>query len=175
MNYEADFSKPINLRSGLSIFPSQDKAFDQILSDLLEKGPARFILITDITGQIISMRGERGKANLVALGSLAAGDLAASQEIARISGEYQENQMIIREGSEFHTVIYEVGSYLLLLMQVSNDVPLGWVRFLVRRAAEKLNRVVCSAPEDIENVMKQLETSDLDDQMNDLFADAWKG
>lgn len=170
------YSSLINLRCGISIFPSQDKAFDQILSDLLNKAPARFILLTDISGQIISACGERGKADLVALGSLAAGDLAASQEIARISsGEYQENQMIMREGTKMHTIIYKTGPYLILLLQITSDVPLGWVRFLVKQAAVKINLVLTSDPEKVDDCVSEFKNSDLQEQVADLFNDLWKG
>lgn len=164
----------INLRCGISIFPEQDKAFDQILTDLLEKAPARFILLTDVSGQIISARGERGKADIVALGSLVAGDLAASQEIARVSGDYQKNQMIMREGSKFHTLIFEAGPYLVLLMQISSEVPIGWVRFLGKLSAEKISRVIESDPGNVDDVMHEFQSGDMELMMNDLLDDVWK-
>ena len=165
---------PLQLRCGLSIFPSHDQAIDQILSDLLQKALARYILLTDVTGQFISAKGERRDVNPVALGALAAGDLAASREIARMSGEYQEHQMIIREGSRYHTIIYEVGSYLLLLVQVASDVPLGWVRVLMKEYAEKINRIILTVPEKVEEILKEFSNSDIQTLVDDMLDNLWK-
>jgi predicted regulator of Ras-like GTPase activity (Roadblock/LC7/MglB family) len=169
----SNFEYEVKLRSGLSIFPAQDQAFDQMLSELVEKATGRFVLLADVTGQFINAKGETRKTDLIALGSLAAGDLAASTEIARLSGEYQEDQMIVREGSKYYTIIYEVGTHLLLLLQVSIEVPLGWVRILVKQYASKLKQILLSPPEKAEGILSDFlkgETQAFVDQMLD---DLW--
>ncbi|MDQ6963699.1 MAG: hypothetical protein Q9M13_02125, partial [Mariprofundales bacterium] len=132
-DYRQDF---LQLRSGLTIYPSQDRAIDRLLAALVQKVPARFALLADVSGQVISARGDRHSVlEPVALGSLIAGDLAASHEIARLLGEYQSYQMILREGLTAHTFILEAGAYMVLLVQVSSEVPLGWARMVIREAA----------------------------------------
>jgi len=126
------------LRSGIAIFPAQELALQQIVADLLNQLPARFILLSDVAGQIICAKGEHEGINLVALSSLMAGDLAASQEIARLTGEYQDYQLILREGQTSHTVISEAGQNLIVLAQVTHDVPLGWVRIQMQQAVRHL-------------------------------------
>jgi predicted regulator of Ras-like GTPase activity (Roadblock/LC7/MglB family) len=162
------------LRSGITIYPSQDKAIDQLITGLIQKVPAHFVLLVDVTGQVILAKGEQGKIDLVALGSLVAGDLAASQEIARLTGEYQDYQMVLREGHTMHTFIVEAGIHLALLVQISNDVPLGWARMLIQQAAQQLADLLS------EPVVKtgQLDTSALlsaafgEEELSDLFSDA---
>lgn len=170
------------LRSGLVILPSHQKAIDKMLSSLIQKLPARFILLTDVTGQVISVRGEQGKINVVALGSLVAGDLAASQEIARLTGEYEDYQMILREGQASHTFIAEAGSYLALMVQVSHEVPLGWARMLIQQAAKELPDVLDQEPEADEATFNQLiaeqesevfEEENLSDLFDDALDDLW--
>jgi predicted regulator of Ras-like GTPase activity (Roadblock/LC7/MglB family) len=163
-----------NLRSGITLFPAHDNAMDLILADLVQHIPARFVLLTDVTGQVILAQGERGQSDLVALGSLVAGDLAASQEIARLTGEYQNYQMILREGETIHTFISEAGRYLILLVQVSSSVPLGWARILIREAVLRLADVVASLPEDLEESDLGLKKEDLSAELiGQALDDLW--
>ncbi|MBP7998212.1 MAG: hypothetical protein KA314_02340 [Chloroflexi bacterium] len=159
------------LRSGIAIFPVQEQALQQIIADLLNRLPARFILLSDVAGQIICAKGDHENINLVALSSLMAGDLAASQEIARLTGEYQDYQLILREGQTSHTVISEAGHHLVVLAQVAHEVPLGWVRLqmqqAVRQLAEQMDVPVSDLP------VRPLPVDDTgDESLADLFGDA---
>lgn len=130
------------LRCGLILTPAQDQAIDKILSSMMEKIPAQYILLTDSNGQLVSFFGKREQADPVALGALVASDMAASKEIAHLSGEIQSNQLILREGSQVNTWIIEAGLYLVLMFKVSSNVPLGWTRMVIRRAAELIGQIV---------------------------------
>jgi predicted regulator of Ras-like GTPase activity (Roadblock/LC7/MglB family) len=164
----------IRLPCGKSMIPTQEEMIDKILNDVMEKGPARLVLLIDTTGQIISFKGDRGKIDLVALGALAAGDMAASQEIARLSNQYQENQMIIRQGSKVNTIIQEVGRDLVLLIMVSSTVPLGWFCYLVRHAVKQINEVVSTTQEKDEVVELDTGGENLADQFSDALDKIWK-
>ena len=162
------------LRSGLRIYPTQDRAINQALVNLMQKIPAHLTLVTDVTGQIVSARGGQEGMDLVALGSLVAGDLAASQEIARLTGQYQEYQMVLREGQNIHTFIIEAGHHLALLVQISKDVPLGWGRMLIQKAAHQLAEIINEVPEDASHNQIIAEEEELLGQkgLSDLFNDA---
>ena len=163
------------LRSGITLYPPQNKAISQALDNLTHKIPAHFILLTDVTGQIISTRGEQNDIDLIALGSLMAGDLAASQEIARLTGEYQDYQMILREGTQMHTFISEAGRYLALLVQAAKEVPLGWARVIIRKAAQEITDIVANPPQEAKqpDLAEQLDSMlTEEDELPDLFSDA---
>lgn len=135
-----------SLRSGIVIFPSQDQAFDRVLIDLIQKIPARFALLTDTSGQLISFHGERGKMDLVVLGSLVASDLAASQAIAQIASESGEYQLVLRQGQQHNTFLVGAGRHLVLFVQTPAEVPLGWSRMLVMEAARQLHLALTTPP-----------------------------
>ena len=162
------------LRSGLTIYPAQDRAISQALLDLMQKTPAHLVLLADVTGQIISMYGAAEGIDLVALGSLVAGDLAASQEIARLTGQYQDNQMVVREGQNIHTLIVEAGQHLALFVQISKDVPLGWGRMLIQKTALQLADIVANLPEAAAQSLSAFEEEPLltQEELPDLFNDA---
>lgn len=158
------------LRCGLTIFPEHQKTIEQWLTQLVQKTPARFVMLTDVSGQLISARGDQGRANLVALGSLIAGDLAASQEVARLLGEYQDYQMVLREGHTSHTLILEAGRHLVLFAQISSDVPLGWARMLIQDAARNLADLFETIPQPPE--ASQPESIFDEENLPDLFKNA---
>lgn len=167
------------LRSGLTIYPAQDRAINQALADLVQKTPAHLVLLADVTGQIIAARGATDEVDLTALGSLVAGDLAASQEIARLTGQYQDYQMVLREGQNIHTFIIEAGHAMALLVQITKDVPLGWGRMLIQKAAYQLADIVANLPDEasqnqtateVEHLLAQEELSDL---FNNALDDLW--
>jgi predicted regulator of Ras-like GTPase activity (Roadblock/LC7/MglB family) len=170
---EPNWDNVINLRIGVSIYPSQDKAIDKVLGDLLERCPAQFILVTDTSGLIVSAKGERGAIDVVALGSLIAGDLAASQEIARITGQYQNYQFVMREGTKVTTLISEAGRYLVLFVQISADVPMGWARILIREASRQLSEIMEQPPDNTENLDLGLDDEKLANLIGDSFDAMW--
>lgn len=160
------------LRSGTTIYPSQSQEIDQVLIELLQRLPAHFLLLTDITGQIVAVRGEQDNIDLVALGSLVAGDLAASQEIARLTGEFQDYQMILREGQSMHSFIVEAGLHLALMVQISNEVPLGWARMLIQNGARQLAEILSKKADESEHQETDSIAELSQDELPDLFSDA---
>ncbi len=167
-----------NLRSGLVIYPVQQEAIEDLLTQLAQQTPTTFILLADVTGQVVSTRGGQGEKNTVALGSLVAGDLAASHEIARLTGQFQEYQMVLREGQTTHTFICEAGHYLAMLIQVSTDIPLGWARMVIRKAAQQLSEIAdapLEAPQEAEEMIAELEldTGDFSSLFDEALDDLW--
>lgn len=166
------------LRSGITIYPSQDKAIRQTLGELVQKTPAHFVLLVDVTGQVVSVQGEyNSNTDLVALGSLVAGDLSASQEIARLTNQYQDCQMVLRQGQTIHTFIVEAGHHLALLIQISDQVPLGWARMLIQKTAHRLGDIVVTPPTDVERAQATEQKDQIlnQEELPDLFKDALDG
>ena len=120
-----------SFRSGLVLTRGQLDTIGIILSKLIDTIPAKFILLVDNSGQIVQSHGDFGNADIAVLGSLISADLAASQEIARLSGDYQDFQMILREGEKTHIIISEAGKSLTFMVAFRRDIPLGWARKLI--------------------------------------------
>jgi predicted regulator of Ras-like GTPase activity (Roadblock/LC7/MglB family) len=170
------------LRSGVSIQPEQNEALERLTTELLTQVPASFVLLADVAGQVVLAKGNHDAINLVMLGSLVAGDLAASQEVARLTGQYQEYQIVLREGDNFNTFIIEAGHHLALLVQVDREVPLGWARMVIKRTGQHLAEVMATksgAPDmgrAAETAVYTLTAEEDDDgndiALSDLFSDA---
>jgi len=164
----------VNLRGGLSLTVNQINRIHQNLSKLIESVPARFALLVDTSGQLVTTVGDKGKIESSILGSLIAADLAASQEIARLTGEFQEYQMILREGDKTHIIISEAGKSLAFLVIFSREVPIGWARRLIQNTAHEIG-LLCEKMET--NTLEQPEemvTGNLPDLFTDALDQIWK-
>lgn len=154
------------------LHPEQLTAINQLLDTLMEKLSARLVFLTQVSGQMLAFRGTEG-ANLDvdALGALIAGDLAASREIARVTGTYEECQLILRQGQHNHSLIAEVGDTCALFVLVSQQTPLGWVRMVTldtaRRLGELLQPMATPTPE------WSIETDTLTNLVNDSLDSIW--
>ncbi len=170
---EADRERVIHLRTGVSIYPSQYQAIYQVLAELCERGPAQLILLTDTSGLLVACQGAPGEADLAGLGSLIAGDLAASQEIARLTGQYQNYQLVMREGAKSTSLISEAGRCLVLFVQISSETPLGWARILIREACRQLAQVLEAPPELTEQLDLGLDDENLAERVGDALDALW--
>lgn len=143
---------------------------EQLLTHLLHSIPADFLLLLDMTGHSIFTCGHDKDVDLATLSALIAGDLAASQQIAHITGEYRNYQMVLREGDLTNIFITDAGAHLILFVQVPGDVPLGLARMLIRKAAQRLGETITSP---LSNMITgiELRSKDLADQFDHAIGD----
>lgn len=164
-------------RSGLLLSKDQYASIEKNLRILIDMIPAKFILLVDTSGQLVTIMGEYSTVETAILGSLMAADLAASHEIARITGSFQEFQMVLREGEKNHIAICEAGKELLFLVLFSKEVPLGWARKLILRYARQIGEIAEKQPVVImkdENQGLKSVKGDLPDLFNDALNEIWK-
>ncbi len=175
MDFSQATEAEIDLPNGITIFPAQAAEIDRVLEDLIKSIPARFALLTETSGLVVAFRGERANLNLVALGSLAASDVAASQTIAHLTGEYESSQLVLRQGQHNNTLLSEVGQHLVLLVQAPSQVPLGWARMLVIEVARQLEDILKAPQQPTEETTSamQLEQAGLNDLFGQAFENLW--
>lgn len=130
------------LRNRITVSATQQDAIQKMVKELKKQVPATLVLVADRNGQIIFMIGDLIKTTVPELAALLAADLAASEEIARLTNTYQEHHLILREGDKQHTFISEAGPDLALFVQTASDVPLGWSRMLIQEASNKFAELV---------------------------------
>ncbi len=178
MNYMNPDSN--DFRPDLEISLEQGQLIESILDELVTKLPACFALLTDTNGQVVRSEGniphDGSKGiDMVALGALVASDLAASREISRLSGDYEDFQMTLREGRTHHILISEVGERLALLVQIHRETPLGWARMMISDGARRLADIMTmAAPAKKEwSPIDPVEghTADLGDLLDDIWTE----
>ena len=131
-----------SFRSGLILDEEQANRISHILDELGNRIPARYLLLVESTGQFIADWGDRRGSDPVGLGALMAGDVLATLEMARLTGESDSYQMILREGGAESAFLAQPDSELILLVLVSREIPIGWARLLIYYTSEHLARIV---------------------------------
>jgi predicted regulator of Ras-like GTPase activity (Roadblock/LC7/MglB family) len=157
------------------LYPGHDQAIRRVLQELSQKCPAQFLLLAGVSGQPIAFEGEKGDTNLSALGALLAGDLAASQEIARLTDQYQSCQMIVREGRQSNIFLSEAGPYMILFSRVDREVPLGWARILILETCRQLADVASARPDELKSLDLGLREEHLSTLIGDRLDSIWSG
>jgi predicted regulator of Ras-like GTPase activity (Roadblock/LC7/MglB family) len=166
---------PADFPVDVILYPGHDKAIRQVLEELAQKCPTQFLLLSGISGQPIAYEGEKGETNLVALGALLAGDLAASQEIARQTNQYQNHQLILREGRESTIFLSEAGPYMILFARVDHEVPLGWARMLILETCRQLADIASARPDELGILNLGLHEENLPSLIGDRLDSIWSG
>ena len=170
---ESKQKRSLDVPSQIKMYPQKDNAIDQVLKAVKERCPAELVLAVETSGVLISIVGERNVMDPVALASLVAGDMVASQEIARITGQYQRCQLILREGLATNTFIAEAGDFMILFVQVEKTIPIGWARLVINEACRQLATIIVSEPEDIKKLDIGLGEEDLGRLIDDAVNAIW--
>ncbi len=167
----------LHLRGNLILYPLQLDAIGRLLDTLIEKLPAHLVFLTEVSGQMIAFRAAGGRSEETidphALGALIAGDLAASREIARLTGAYEDCQLVLRQGQQRNTLIAEVGERLALLVQTNSQTPLGWARMLTLDTARQLAHLIDTPLPQADPPDSDLNANDFANQLNDSLDSIW--
>ncbi|MCB0300385.1 MAG: roadblock/LC7 domain-containing protein, partial [Calditrichaeota bacterium] len=118
--------------------------FDEItkvLSELASKTKASTILLADISGQLITQRGNTDDMNTQILSALAASDFAATAEMAKLVGEDAKFKLLFHEGEKRNVYLSNVGDNFFLVVVFDVSVTLGLVRIYTKKAIQSLLNV----------------------------------
>lgn len=115
----------------------KSRQITEILERCLRESIARCVYLIDKAGQIISANGEMRDIDGTALAALTAGNVAATDELARTIGE-KEFSLIFHEGLKDHIHISIVAQRLILIVVFDKTSSIGLVRLRVKKACEEL-------------------------------------
>ena len=150
------------------------KQFDQItkvLSELAAKTKVSTILLADISGQLITQRGNTDDINTQILSALAASDFAATSEMAKLVGEDAKFKLLFHEGEKRNVYLSNVGDNFFLVVVFDVSVTLGLVRIYTKKAIQNLLGVFDASDqgEDVSKVIDQDFSSMLGDMLDESF------
>jgi predicted regulator of Ras-like GTPase activity (Roadblock/LC7/MglB family) len=123
--------------SGLTLSSELGEKVSRILAELRQKTDATCVLLADTSGQLVSKDGSMG-ADATIFAALAAGDMAATAELARMLKESRPFKMHLHEGENFNIYLCTVEGSFLLVVIFRTTVQIGLVRIFSARAAEAL-------------------------------------
>ena len=144
---------------------TQFDGISKILSELAAKTKASAILFADMSGQLISQRGNTDEMNTTVLSALAASDFAATAEMAKLVGEDAKFKLLFHEGEKRNVYLSNVGDDFFLVVVFDVSVTLGLIRIYIKKAIQNLVSLFASDTGEItENI--------IDDDFSSLLGDA---
>src|SRR5712671_6436898 len=112
----------------------------EVISRLRAECNAKVVFLVDKNGQQIAANGELEAIDTTALASLAAGNVAATDSLARLIGE-KEFSILFHEGERDNLHISVVGGRVILVVIFDERSSLGLVRLRVKKASDELNKI----------------------------------
>ena len=109
----------------------------QIISKLRVDANAKVVFLVDKNGQQIAAQGEIENLDTTSLASLTAGNVAATDGLARLIGE-KEFSVLFHEGEKDNLHISMVGNKAILMVLFDERSSHGLVRLRVRKATTEL-------------------------------------
>jgi predicted regulator of Ras-like GTPase activity (Roadblock/LC7/MglB family) len=125
----------------LVMYEEEFERINSILARLWVDANAKIVFLVDKNGQQIAAKGDLEKVDTTSLASLTAGNVAATDGLARLIGE-KEFSILFHEGERDNIHISIVAQRLILVVIFDERSSLGLVRLRVRKAAQELEEVL---------------------------------
>ncbi len=119
------------------MFPEEYEKLEQVVRSLLQDANAKVVFLVDKNGQQIASAGQMDNIDTTSLASLTAGNVAASDGLARLLGD-NEFSVLFHEGEPDSIHISVVNDRMILVVVFDMRSSLGLVRLRVRKSHENL-------------------------------------
>lgn len=122
------------------LYEEEFKHLEESLRRLRQEANAKAVFLIDKNGQQIASAGEVEQFDTTSLASLTAGNVAATDGLAKLIGE-REFSVLFHEGQQDHIHISIVAKRAILVVIFDDRSSLGLVRLRVKRANVDLEKI----------------------------------
>jgi len=122
------------------LYEEEFKLLEEALRRLRQESNSKAVFLIDKNGQQIASAGEVEQFDTTSLASLTAGNVAATDGLAKLIGE-REFSVLFHEGQQDHIHISIVAKRAILVVIFDDRSSLGLVRLRVKRASADLERI----------------------------------
>src|SRR4029078_10936024 len=137
------------MNGSMVMYDEEYQQIKSIIGRLCSDANAKLVFLVDKNGQQIASHGEVGQIDTTRLASWTAGNVAATDGLARLIGE-KEFPVLSHEGERDNIHISIVAQRLILVVIFDERSSLGLVRLRVKRASNELSEVFESIVRKIE-------------------------
>ena len=127
--------------SDLVLHEEEYQRIREVITRLRGECNAKVVFLVDKNGQQIAAEGELEAIDTTALASLAAGNVAATDSLARLIGE-KEFSILFHEGERDNLHISVVGGKVILVVIFDERSSLGLVRLRVKKGSSELASIL---------------------------------
>ena len=159
----------------LVLYEEEIHQLEEVLKRLRHDSNARAVFLIDKNGQQMAAGGDVDQFDTTSLASLTAGNVAATDSLAKLIGE-REFSVLFHEGENDHIHISIVGKRAILLVIFDERSSLGLVRLRVKRASGEFDEIFVTMAEKasagpVEGVHATPFSEITDDDIDALFSD----
>src|SRR5437016_2531005 len=126
--------------SDMIMYEEEYQRIKAIITKLRSESNAKLVFLVDKNGQQIAAQGDLENLDATSLASLTAGNVAATDGLARLIGE-KEFSILFHEGEKDNIHISIVAQRVILVVIFDERSSLGLVRLRVRRATGELDKI----------------------------------
>lgn len=132
------------------LYEQDYEQIQQVLQRLKEGANAQMVLLIDRNGSMVAFQGDTERLDTTSFASLAAGNVAATESLARLLGE-KEFHVLYHEGAGQNIHMSLISQRVILVVIFSNKSALGLVRLRVKQATTELERIFNHLMEKLEH------------------------
>ena len=137
------------LGPNLVVYEEEFQRISSVLARLWVDANAKIVFLVDKNGQQIAAQGDLESLDTTSLASLTAGNVAATDGLAKLIGE-KEFPVLFHEGEKDNVYIAIVDQRVILVIIFDERSSLGLVRLRVRKATQDLERVFVAIQRKVE-------------------------
>ena len=126
--------------SDMIMYEEEYQRIKTIITKLRTESNAKLVFLVDKNGQQIAAQGDLENLDATSLASLTAGNVAATDGLAKLIGE-KEFSILFHEGERDNIHISIVAQRVILVVIFDNRSSLGLVRLRVKKATSELTDV----------------------------------
>ena len=127
--------------SDFVLFDEEFQLIKDVIGRLKTDAQAKVVFIVDKNGQQIAAQGDLESLDTTSLASLTAGNVAATDGLARLIGE-REFPVLFHEGEKDNVYISIVGQRVILVVIFDERSSLGLVRLRVKKGSHELAAIL---------------------------------
>jgi predicted regulator of Ras-like GTPase activity (Roadblock/LC7/MglB family) len=140
----------------LVLYDEEFRKIKESLQRLASDANANVVFLVDKNGQQIAAVGDLTTLDTTSLASLTAGNVAATDGLARLIGE-REFSILFHEGERDNIHISIVAQRVILVVIFDERTSLGLVRLRVRRAMAELEKIFADIAQKAEREKQSLQ------------------
>lgn len=125
-------------------------AIQQSLEKIAHDAKANLALLSDPTGQELAYYGQLGANVVETISALSASQMGASHELVNALRLSPNFSLLIREGQDYNYFLSAPADRYILLLVVTAETPLGWVRHVLKRSHTDLGALLANVEEESE-------------------------
>lgn len=152
------------------MYETEFRQIQAIVDALVRSANASCVFIVDKNGQVIAEAGDSEKIDTTSLGSLTAGNIAATGGIAQLLRE-REFTTQFHEGESQNIHIQLVDNRVILVVIFDKKTSLGLVRLRVKKACEQLVEIFQALAAKAQDPDQAMFAEITDDDIDNLFND----